>query len=283
VLGLRRGATASLKVLMMSQQGAVLAMVLGAVAFAAQQTATTGPLPPLQYTCPHHADHVQDTPGTCPMQMEGAPGGICKMTLVTVRIEEELWYTCPVHSNVPNILGPQPGVCPLDRRQKMPVKVTVHWRCKQSPDERLMEPGRCADGTPRDTVRLVRAHGDHNPRHGGSFFMASDAWHHLEGAYPRAGLFRVYFYDNFTQPIDATHFTARLVLREDFDPATNSAKELEVVPLKPGPDRSTLEAALSGDRLPFKATLKVKFDPNSREHRSDFLFTAYSAEPPPKP
>ena len=239
-------------------------------------------LPPLLYTCPHHADHVQDNPGTCPMQMDGAPGGVCKMQLVPVRIDEALWYTCPVHANVPNILGPKPGTCPLDRRPKLQVKVTVHWRCKENPDAQLMEPGHCADGTAREAVHLVRAHGDHNPRHGGTFFMASDAWHHLEGTYPRAGLFRAYFYDNFTQPIDATGFAARLVLREAFDPATNTAKELEVVPLKPGSEKGTLEAALSGDRLPLKATLKVRFEPNGREQRSDFMFGEFSVDPTAK-
>ncbi len=90
---------------MTSLQGAVFAVALGVAALAAQQTATPGGIPPLQYTCPHHADHVQDMPGTCPMQMEGAPDGICKMTLVPIRIEPEVWYTCPVHANVPNVLG----------------------------------------------------------------------------------------------------------------------------------------------------------------------------------
>ena len=254
---------------------AFLVTALGALVFAQQGDAG---IPPLDYTCPHHGDHVQATPGTCPMPMEGAPGGICKMQLVPVRIEPDLWYTCPVHANVPNVLTRTPGLCPIDRRPKMPVGVIVYWRCRQSPDQKLMEPGRCGDGSARDTVHEVRAHGDHNPRHGGSFFMASDAWHHVEGTYPRAGLFRGYFYDNFTQPIDARSFVARLVLREEFDTATNALKELEVVPLKPGPENNTLDAALKGDRLPLKATMKVKFDPAGREYRFDFGFTDYSID-----
>ena len=55
----------------------------------------------------------------------------------------------------------------------------------------------------------------------------------------------MYFYDNFTQPINATRFAARLVLREELDSATNAVKELEVVPLKPGPEPSILDATLT--------------------------------------
>jgi hypothetical protein len=171
---------------MTSLQGAVFAVALGVAALAAQQAATPGGIPPMEYPCPHHGDHLQAKPGTCPMPMEGAPGGICRMQLVPVRIDSDLWDTCPVHANVPNVLGRTPGLCPIDRRPKMPVGVTVRWRCWQSPDEELMEPGRCGDGLARETVHLVRAHGDHNPRHGGAFFMASDAWHHVEGTYPQA-------------------------------------------------------------------------------------------------
>ena len=108
--------------------------------------------------------------------------------------------------------------------------------------------------------------------------MAPDAWHHVEGTYPRAGLFRVYFYDNFTQPIDAKAFAARLVLREEFDTASSTLKELEVVPLKPGPEINTLDSALKGDQLPLKLTVKVKFNPNSREYRFDFGFSVYSID-----
>ena len=110
---------------------ALLVFVLGALASGQGGAA----IPPLEYTCPHHGDHLQAKPGTCPMPMEGAPGGICRMQLVPVRIEPDLWYTCPVHANVPKVLGRTPGLCPIDRRPKMPVGVTVYWRCRQSPAE----------------------------------------------------------------------------------------------------------------------------------------------------
>ena len=45
------------------------------------------------------------------------------------------------------------------------------------------------------------AHTDHEPRHDGTFFMAFNEIHHLEGSLTEPGLFRVYLYDEFTQPL----------------------------------------------------------------------------------
>jgi hypothetical protein len=36
--------------------------------------------------------------------------------------------------------------------------------------------------------------------------MAPDRFHHLEGTYPEAGLFRLYLYDDYTQPLDPKGF-----------------------------------------------------------------------------
>jgi hypothetical protein len=216
-------------------------------------------LPELLYTCPMHAEVLEEHPGSCP---------VCKMKLEPVRIEEDVWYACPIHAAT---LGPSPGRCPLDKRQKMPVVVTVHWTCEDNPDQKLMEPGPCGNGSARREVHQIRAHGDHNPRHGGQFYMAADNWHHVEGTYPRPGLFRMYFYDNFTKPIDIRSFTARLV--GDGRPD---------VFLEPGRG-NTMETPLDRDNLPLRLTVKVRFSKEAAESQFDFTFTDLSKEPASPP
>jgi hypothetical protein len=237
----------------------VLAVAL-LVAQVARMSAAQQTLPELLYTCPMHADVLEGQAGTCP---------ICKMKLEPVRIETEFWYACPIHAAT---LSKGPGACPLDKRQKMPVVVTVHWVCDQRPDQKLMEPGPCADGSARREIHQIRAHGDHNPRHGGQFYMAADNWHHVEGTYPRRGLFRVFFYDNFTQPIDVSTFTARLL----------DANQ-QPIALKPGGAKNTLEAVLAAEALPVKVALEVTFDKNQKSNHFDFQFTDVSKEPQAAP
>ena len=55
------------------------------------------------------------------------------------------------------------------------------------------------------------AHMDHNPLHGGQFFMAANNYHHLEGALPQPGQFRLYVYDDFKQPVDPRNFAGQVV------------------------------------------------------------------------
>jgi hypothetical protein len=240
---------------------ALCALVLLAPA-TAQQT-----LPPLQYTCPMHPEVLEDKPGSC---------HICKMPLEPTRIDTELNYSCPDH---PAYIGQKPGICPIDRRRELvPVVVTLHWTCKASPDQKLMDPGKCADGSARQLVRQIRAHGDHNPRHGGLFYMAQDQWHHLEGTYPRAGLFRAYFYDNYTQPIDAKGFTGSVVIQAQ-DPATKAMKDVATFPLRLARDGKTLEASIKNDKLPIVMLLKVRLTRDGPEQPFTFAFNEFSREP----
>jgi hypothetical protein len=155
------------------------------------------------------------------------------------------------------------------------VTVSHFFECAEKRGTFYPEPGKCNDGTPRQEKREVRAHGDHNPRHGGQFFMASDKWHHLEGTYPRPGVFRMYLYDNFTKPLAAKDVTGRAVTKED-----PNGREIEVFELKPTRDGTSLEARIRGAAAPpVTVTAKVKFGKNQPEQRFDFAFTELSKEP----
>lgn len=221
-------------------------------------------LAPVSYVCPMHGDVVDVVPGSCP---------VCKMDLEAVRLD--LAWSCPNHAAV--ITG-KPGTCPVDRRELVQVTVAKYWTCPETGRTHLLEPGLCANRTPRTLEQAIREHGDHNPRHGGQFFMAADKWHHLEGTYPRTGVFRMHFYDNFTKAIAAKGFSGRLVTREE------GMRELAAVPLRPSRDGQTLEADLKGlatpaPGAPLKVTAKVVLKPGEPEQRFDFTFTDLSKEP----
>src|SRR5256885_8133927 len=226
-------------------------------------------LPPLSYTCPMDPDIVEDKPGTCPR---------CKMTLEPIRLDTA--YACPTH---PKEIRSGPGKCPIDARQLVPVTVSLYFTCADNPTVHDLSPGTCADGKPRIAGRERRAHGDHNPRHGGQFFMASDNFHHLEGTYPRDGVFRLYFYDDFTRPLSRAQtsaFAARAVTREVFDPATKTYKDAEAAPMTLAKNGSYFEARVPA-ALPAQITAKVAFKPGDTEHRFDFSFPVLTKEPKP--
>src|SRR4051812_12047764 len=155
----------------------------GATASAERQS---DKLPPISYTCPMHPEILEDKKGTCP---------ICKMDLVPIRLDS-VW-TCGTKPLA--IVKDAPGRCPIDGSALVQVTAAVSWTCPGGTDEST-SPGTCADGSAKAKTYALRAHGNHNPQHGGLFFMASDNTHHLEGAYLSNGAFRMYFYDEFTKP-----------------------------------------------------------------------------------
>jgi len=228
--------------------------------------AAAAKLPPLSYVCtmPADADVMEDKPGECPR---------CGMALVPVRLDAKWW--CPVHQALEVHDGP--GKCRRDGRDLVQVTVSEYWTCGAAPDRKMLEPGSCSDGQARKIGFELRAHGDHNPRHGGQFFMATDAWHHLEGTYPQSGLVRLFFYDNFTKPLPAKGFTGSVVIRDKSD------KEIASYPLAPGRTASTMEAKIPAGTaaLPLRATVKMKFGAAIPEQPFDFQFNEYSKDPAP--
>src|ERR1700704_5951754 len=140
-----------------------------------------GEVPPLSWTCPMHPEILEDKGGSCP---------ICKMDLVPIRLDS-VW-TCATRPLA--VVQDAPGRCPIDGTALVQVTAAISWSCPGSAQESV-SPGACPDGSPMQKKYASRAHGNHNPQHGGMFFMGSDNTHHPEGAYLPSGVFRMYFYD----------------------------------------------------------------------------------------
>jgi hypothetical protein len=106
--------------------------------------------------------------------------------------------------------------------------------------------------------------------------MADDNWHHLEGAFVRPNIFRVYFYDDFTRPLAVTGFSATVTKTDPNGKALSAP-----IATKPGRirERNTLEIAMPGTTLPSNFSLRVKFKPDDKERLFDFSFADYSKEP----
>src|SRR5215510_3091371 len=247
----------------------LLAAATGSVAPAAQTKATSAAQQkmPVSYVCtmPGDEDVVEDKPGLCRK---------CKMELQAVRIEQA--WAC---GNNTSIIRENPGKCPVDGRDLVPVTVAHFFDCGEKPAKYYPEAGKCTDGTARKERREIRAHGDHNPVHGGQFFMAEDNWHHVEGTYPSTGLFRAFFYDNFKKPIAGKDFSGSLIVLD------KANKEAATIPLTPSRDGKTLEARIPQQltTLPVKAAATIKYDPKMREQRFDFAFDKLSVDSGPAP
>lgn len=231
-------------------------------------------LPPVMWTCQTRPDILEDKPGPCPV--EEMPG--MKHDMVPVRLTS-VW-SCPVHTVVAR---PGPGKCPIDRvRDLIEVVVAISWTCSSRPDIDQINPGTCPDGSPMVVKHTRRPHGDHNPKHGGLYFMAPDKWHHLEGTYPGKGLFRLYLYDDYGKPLppEAVGLVqARAVTKETFDGATRTTREISAYPLTAVVRNEYLEARIDPSTFPVQVTAKVKFRKEGPEYRFDFVFPDFSNEP----
>lgn len=246
---------------------AVVCVLLGAVVTGAagQAPSTTPALPPLSWTCPMHPDVVESEKGAC---------RICGMALVPIRLD--IAWSCPIHTD---IILDKAGRCPLCYRDLVQVVVALSWTCPKHPNVNVASPGVCPidKTTPLEIRRTIRAHGDHNPKHGGLFFMAADNRHHLEATHPSAEVYRFYTYDIFTKPYVPKTLEGRVYLREAAD--SPLSKEKTSYPLRLAPNGRYFEARVPGQPLPSAIFLLVRLEPKGEEYRFDFVFPAYTKEP----
>jgi hypothetical protein len=199
------------------------------------------------------------------------------MSLVAVRLDTS--WLCPIHTTV---MSDKPGTCRVCGRPLVEARVAVTWTCSAQPGIDRIEPGTCPDGTPTVQRRTLRPHGNHNPQHGGQFFMAADSWHHVEGTYPRAGVFRLYVYDDYARPLSAANLrkvSARLVTNERYDARTRTSTDLTAFPLRPSRDGAYLEGRVTGVPFPATMTAKITLKPDAPEYRFDFTFAAVTKDP----
>ena len=222
------------------------------------------PLPPLSYSCPMHPEVVDNEPGKCPL---------CGMTLEKVRLA--LVWSCPVHSEVTEF---QAGRCRKCGRDLIRVTKAVSFTCPVHTTVNALEPGKC----PRCrrtlvTQYTVRPHGDHNPKHGGTFFMVSNNWH-LEVTHPAASVFRLYIYDNYSKPFSPPGLAGRIVEVQD-----TAGKRTDVAIPFTKTLRGYYEARVPSLAVPATIAAKVRFEATDKEYRFDFIFPDYSKEPVIRP
>ncbi len=142
--------------------------------------------------------------------------------------------------------------------------------CQQGAD-----PEAEADG--ETTADMEGTHEDHDPKHGGIFFMALDEVHHLEGTLSSPGVFRVYLYDAMTIPLASDRMaqaSGTLHWGEFPDPPA--------IPLKAGNEEGMLMAELDREiELPLTLTLMLNFPgaPEGESELFNFIFDEYSKPP----
>ena len=227
----------------------------------AQQTPAAPAVPPVSYSCPMHAEVVDNKPGKCP---------ICGMVMTPVRLA--FVWSCPVHSDLTKQAA---GKCPRCGRDLVRVTKALTFTCRVHPKVDVLDPGKCPI-CKRTLVEQysIRPHGDHNPKHGGYFFMASNNWH-IEVTHPAIGLFRLYVYDEYSKPFHPPGLEARVVEVDSPDGRTSQVS----APFTGAVSAPYHVAKVPGLALPATIAIQVRFETGDKAYPFNFVFYDYSKEP----
>ena len=241
-------------------------LLIGALGFISPVAAQENEIEPeLVWTCPVHRDVTENEAGNCEF---------CERELIQTLVQQA--WSCPIHSVISERA---PGKCPICARDLYLITEEVTFACPMHPEVSEVAPGSCPIcNMALEPSTSTRPHQDHNPKHGGMFFMAPDNWHHLEGTYPEAGVFRVYLYNNFSEPLNVKTFKGRAVLKEVFDTDTKQTREVLAYPLLAAADGTYLEAHIGSADLPREVTAKVRFEREGDFDRFDFIFADISVD-----
>ena len=197
------------------------------------------------WLCPVHEDQQAAGPGACP---------ICQLDLVERLLVTS--HSCVMH---PQVDSETPGACPICNMELVASTRQLQWYCPHHPNEVSYLPGGiCAEtGEPMVARAVPMAHGDHNPRHGGVLFMTPDRSYHLEGVLLPEGEFRLFLYDEQTEPVATDGFVARI------------GEQL----LEPREEGAYLSASFARpESYPADVVLYVRFPDAEEESRFDFSF-----------
>ena len=229
------------------------------------------------YLCPQDA-------GTGAEGAVGVAPGKCKVCGRALQPATAiLTYDCPSHRD---LALTEASSCPICGKALLPRTMARVWKCLEHPEAAQVAEGACPRcGKAMGTTFVDLPHGDHNPKHGGVFFMAPDLWHHIEGVLSDEKTFRLFVYDNFTRPLKLEGIAAHF---QEWKASSGGEALLDPqkVALLAAGNGEYLEAKREGSRLPAHLTLFVVFDlarvesSKPREPcRFDFSFEKTASEP----
>ena len=127
-----------------------------------------------------------------------------------------------------------------------------------------------------------QAHQDHNPKHGGTFFMAMDNRHHVEGLLVPPGIFRLYLYDAHTKPVPLGELKQATGTVQWGDSQT--APQIPLMLAKNGQYLEAIPDKQVQVKLPVELTLRLHLPgetPKAKPELFTFPFSHYTEEGKP--